>query len=206
MAYIEERLDQPDNVEVIREQIAGIIELEMTNQYELAVEDEDPVADDYKVTVFVENDEPLNTCGENIFPIVNVWLDSVRRANASSAVNYQQKTATFNIDLYQIGNYEGAYAGRKASIKVWKLARCIRAILDSDVYTYLLLRNVVGAKAITNIAAGAPQMNDSSIKVGMIRITLEVTFDQTAPMTTGETMEIIPVEVIDENGQIVINE
>lgn len=207
MARINERLDQPDNVEVIRDQLAGIIELEMLNQYELAIADDDPVAEDYNATVFVENDEPLNSGGDlNIFPIVNVWLDSVRRASASAAVNYEQKIATFNVDLYQVGNYDGAFAGRKATIKVWKLARCIRAILDSDVYTYLLLRGVVSATAITNIAAGAPQLNDSAVKVGMIRITLEVTFDQDSPITTGENMEVIPVEVIDENGQIVVKE
>lgn len=205
MARINERLNEPDAYEIIRDQIAGIIDVEMDNQFQLAIADSDPVAEDYKVTTYIENDEPLAAGSDlNIFPIVNIWLDQTRDENGTSKVNKSTDTATYRIDLYAIGNYDGKFAGRKASLKAWKLARCVRRILKSDVYTYLLLRGLVSSVGIKSMEGGAPNMADSAVKVAQVRITLDVTFDQDAPRTTGESMEIIPVTILDEFGQIVV--
>ncbi|MBQ0165512.1 MAG: hypothetical protein KBT02_00205 [Treponema sp.] len=206
MAKITERLNEPDAFEIIREQIAGILDLEMENQYQMAVTDGDPVAEDYKVTTYIENDEPLAAGSDlNIFPIVNVWLDQTRNESGSAKVNTTKETATYRIDLYAIGNYDGKFAGRKASLKAWKLARCVRRILKSDAYTYLLLRGLVSGTEIKSMEGGAPNMADSAVKVSQVRITLDVTFDQNAPRTTGEILEIIPVTILDDLGQIVVN-
>lgn len=205
MAKITERFNEPDAFEIIRDQIAGIIDIEMENQYQMAVKDGDPVAEDYKVTTYIENDEPLAAGSDlNIFPIVNVWLDQTRNESGSAKVNTAKETATYRIDLYAVGNYDGKFAGRKASLKVWKLARCVRRILKSDAYTYLLLRGLVSGSEIKSMEGGAPNMADSAVKVCQVRITLDVTFDQNAPQTTGETLEIIPVTILDELGQIVV--
>lgn len=206
MAKITERFNEPDAFEIIREQIAGILDLEMENQYQMAVTDGDPVAEDYKVTTYIENDEPLAAGSDlNIFPIVNVWLDQTRNESGSAKVNTTKETATYRIDLYAIGNYDGKFAGRKASLKAWKLARCVRRILKSDAYTYLLLRGLVSGTEIKSMEGGAPNMADSAVKVSQVRITLDVTFDQNAPRTTGEILEIIPVTILDDLGQIVVN-
>ncbi|MCQ2052252.1 MAG: hypothetical protein MJY74_08645, partial [Bacteroidaceae bacterium] len=133
-----------------------------------------------------------------------VWLDQTRNESGSAKVNTTKETATYRIDLYAIGNYDGKFAGRKASLKAWKLARCVRRIFKSDVYTYLLLRGLVSATEIKTMEGGAPNMADSAVKVAQVRITLDVTFDQKAPQTTGEILEIIPVTVLDESGQIVV--
>lgn len=206
MAKITERLNEPDAFEIIRDQIAGIIDIEMENQYQMALAESDPVAEDYKVTTYIENDEPLAAGSDlNIFPIVNVWLDQTRNESGSAKVNTTKETATYRIDLYAIGNYDGKFAGRKASLKAWKLARCVRRILKSDAYTYLLLRGLVSGTEIKSMEGGAPNMADSAVKVSQVRITLDVTFDQNAPRTTGEILEIIPVTILDDLGQIVVN-
>lgn len=207
MAEIKELLNTPDNVEVIRDQLGAILYEEMQNQYEIAMEQEDPVADDYLATVLVENDEPLNAGGDNdLFPIINIAIDSVVNAEkGTSSVNYRKKRVRFYIDCYQTGNYTGKFAGRTASLKAWKLARCVRNILDSDVYTYLLLRGIVSETAINEMRSGVPNMADAAMKVVVVRLIFEVTYDQTAPQTTGPGMEILPVVISDENGQVVVN-
>lgn len=204
MAEINERLNLPDNIEVIRDQISAIIFSEMRNQYDLAIADDDPVADDFLTTVFVENDEPLQAGGDNdLFPIVNISVDNVRRDGGAS-VNTSSRVALFNMDCYQIGNTSGKFAGRTAIIKAWKLARCIRAILESDQYTYLFLRGIVSKVRINSMTGGYPSgMENSAIKVAVVRLAVEVTYDQNSPQTTGPGLEIMPVIISDENGQVV---
>jgi len=205
MSEINERLNMPDNIEVIRDQLSAIIAYEMDNQYDLAVADDDPVADDYKTTVFVENDEPLQAGGDNdLYPLVNISVESVRKDRGAS-VNAATRIATINLDCYQIGNRDGKFAGRSCVIKAWKLARCVRAILESDQYTYLMLRGIVSNRQITSFNGGYPSgMENSAIKVSVVRIVLEVTYDQTAPQTTGPGLEIMPVTIVGEDGQVVI--
>lgn len=205
MAEIEERLDDPDNIEIIRDQISAILAVEMQHQYELAQEESDPVADDYKVTVLVENDEPLQAGVDgDLFPLINISVDTVKQDKGVS-VNGSTRTATINIDCYQIGNRAGKFAGRNAVVKAWKLARCVRAILESDYYTYLFLRGVVSRRQILSMQGGFPAgMENSAVKVGIIRIVLEVNYDQKAPATSGPGIEIMPIVISDDNGQVVI--
>ncbi len=203
-AKINVRLDEPSNLEVIRDQISGIIALEMAHQYDMAVEAEDPAYSDYKVSVFVENDEPWNVNGgQNIFPLVNVFIDDVD-SDSNSSINTCIRDANINIDCYQTGNYAGTYAGRNGSIKAWKLARCISKILDSDEYTYLDLRNIVRQKKIFKMKAGRPDI-DSAIKVVLVRISLRVNYSESAPQNSGPILEKLPVTISDENGQVVID-
>ena len=206
MAEINERLNLPDNIEVIRDQISAIIFSEMRNQYDLAIADDDPVADDYLTTVLVENDEPLQAGGDNdLFPIVNVSVDNVRRDGGAS-VNTSNRVASLNLDCYQIGNTSGKFAGRTAIIKAWKLARCIRAILESDQYTYLFLRGIVSKVRINSMTGGYPSgMDNSAVKVAVVRLVVEITYDQNSPQTTGPGLTILPVVISDENGQVVGN-
>ena len=53
--------------------------------------------------------------------------------------------------------------------------------------------------------AGVPAMNDSSIKVVLVRLTVEVTYNEDAPAVKGESLEIIPVQISDDTGQVVVN-
>lgn len=204
---ITERFNEPDNIEIIRDQMAGIIALEMDKQYEMAIDDDDPVASDFLARVLVENDEPLNAGGDNvdIFPLINVSVDSRSLVDGTSAVNYDKAQATVFVDCYQTGNNSGIFAGRKATIKAWKLARCVRRILRSDYYKYLRLRGVVSDVKIAKMKAGVPAMNDSAIKVVLVRLSVDVVFDEAAPIVKGESLELIPVQISDENGQVVVD-
>lgn len=207
MAEINERFNEPDNCEIIRDQLSAIIALEMENQFELAKAEEDPVADDFKVAVFVENDEPWQVGEEkDLFPLVNISLETAKRDKEAS-VNDRSDIATFNIDCYQTGNRTGKFAGRTAVIKAWKLARCIRRILKSDHYTYLKLRGIVSKKSISSRQGGYPAgMENSAVKVAVVRIVLEVTYDEEAPRTTGPGLEIMPVSIGNDKGQVIIIE
>lgn len=198
------RLVEPSKVEIIRDQISAIIALEMQEQYRLAVEDGDPVADDYRISEFIENDEPWNvTSGPNKFPFVNISIDHVAE-DSNSTINKTIRTVQFNIDCYQIGNYEGKYAGRNGCIKAWKLARCIDKILSSDEYTYLALRGIVQKRSISDMRAGRPD-TDSALKVVLVRLIVNVEYIENAPVNTGDNFEIMPVTISDENGQVFID-
>lgn len=205
IAQITERLNEPDNIEIIRDQIAAIIKLEMDNQYDLAVADDDPVMDDYHCEVLIQNDEPLSAGGDrDLFPCVNVVYDKSDADNAGSAsVNKSKQTAVFFIDCYQSGNSSGIFAGRNAALKAMKLARCVRKILDSDAYTYLKLRGIVGGVQIVKQDVGSVGMTESAGKVVLDRLTVNVSYDCDAPVQNGEMMEIMPVVISDENGQVV---
>lgn len=204
-AVINERLNESGSLEIIRNQLAGILAVEMAHQYELAVADSDPVADDYSVDVLVENDEPIPaTGGANSFPLINVSVEKTEHDGGSSNVNTTKRQAYINIDCYQTGNYSGPFAGRTAAVKAWKLARCVQKILDSDYYTYLLLRGLVDSKYIGEVKGGVPDM-DSAIKVVVVRIQLVVSYNSNAPQSTGLTMNILPVQISDEHGKVVID-
>lgn len=204
-AMINERLNDASNLEIIRDQISGIISIEMGAQYNYAIADEDPVADDYKVKITVENNEPLNmTSGTFDVPLINISVDHTEYGAGSSNVNTSIREAYFNIDCYQTGNYSGKFAGRTATIKAWKLARCVQKILDSDAYTYLLLRGIVQTKHIGEVKSGAPD-SDAAMQVCIVRLQLVVTYNERAPQITGNGLEILPVTISDDNGQVVID-
>lgn len=204
-AMINERLNDASNLEIVRDQIAGIISIEMGAQYDYALADEDPVADDYNIRVTVENNEPLNmTTGTLNVPLVNISIDHTEYGSGSSNVNSSIREAVFNIDCYQTGNYSGRYAGRTATIKAWKLARCVQKILDSDAYTFLLLRGIVQTKHIGEVKAGVPD-SDAAMQVCIVRLSLVVTYNERAPQTSGSGLEILPVTINDDNGQVVID-
>lgn len=203
---INERFKNSDNIEIIRDQLSSIIIEEMENQYKLAKEENDPEAEDYNLTVYLENDESLQAGGDNDnFPLMNISLESVNTDNSSS-VNKSIKKARFFLDCYQCGNYFGRLAGKNASLKSWKLARCVRRILESDFYTYLNLRGIVSQIQIQSMTGGYPSgIIESSVQVAAVRIILEVKFDASAPMAIGPEIENLPVIVTDENGKVIID-
>lgn len=204
-ALLNQRMNEPDNIEIIRDQLAFILKLELDNQYRLGVEAGDQVCDDYLVQVLVENDEPLSAGGDNdLFPLVNVSIENSQYGKGSASVNDQQSVATMYIDCYQEGNSGGVFAGRRASTKAWKLARCIRRILKADAYTYLRLRGVVSRVKITSMTAGVPNLADSAAKVVIVRITVEVAYNEQAERTTGPALELLPMKILDDNGQVLV--
>ena len=197
----------PDNIEVIRDQIAALLFLDLQNQYELAVDDADPNAGDYNVGVYIENDDPLQYLDDNVedsnpFPCVNVSLDSTDAGKGTAGVNKQDMTAQIVIDCYATGNTSStADFGTKASLKAWKVARLVRRILRAEANTYLRLRGIVGRVA-WSFQGGEPSNTRSAIKVKMVRVTLTIDYVENVAITEGELDWDIVGIVADETGRV----
>lgn len=200
----------PDNIEVIRDQIAALLFLDLQNQYELAVDKADPNAGDYNVGVYIENDDPLqylddNAEDSNPFPCVNVSLDSTDAGKGTAGVNKQDMTAQIVIDCYATGNTSStADFGTKASLKAWKVARLVRRILRAEANSYFRLRGIVGEVG-WKFQAGDPNQSQSAIRVRMVRITLTVTYVEDVDIVSGILDWSVAGIVTDDKGQIIID-
>lgn len=200
---------EPDNIEIIREQIAALLFLDLQRQHEIALEKEDPNAADYDVTVYVENDDPMQYVDDeaedsNPFPCVNVSLDSSDGDGGTASVNKQTMTAQFFIDCYATGNTSStADFGTKASLKAWKTARLVRRILRAETNTYLRLRGVVG-KVSFKFQSGEPNSVQSAIRVKMVRITVSVDYVEDVEISEGVVDWEIMGIITDEKGRIII--
>ena len=200
---------KPDNIEVIRDQIAALLFLDLQNQHEIATAAEDPNTADYDVAVYVENDDPMQYVDDeevdsNPFPCVNISLDSSDGSGGTASVNKQTMTAQVFIDCYATGNTSStADFGTKASLKAWKTARLVRRILHAEANTYLRLRGVVG-KVGFKFQAGEPNQTQSAIRVKMVRITLSVDYVEDVEISEGVVDWEIMGIITDEKGRIII--
>lgn len=208
MAEIHKLLSEPDNIEVIRDTIAAILAVELENQYALALEAGDAAARDYKVGVYVENDDPIQLVNgdTNPFPLVNVSVDSTETDNGSTKVNKHNMTSKIMLDVYATGNTAGGEdAGTKASLKAWKTARLVRNILGAEPYTYLSLQGAVTGRDLTTFQAGEPANATSAIRVKMVRITLEVSYVEDVEITGGVLLESGgKLTISDEDGHVFV--
>lgn len=206
---VHELLSTPDNVEIVRDQICGILALEAANQYELAVEAGDVRADDYNIKVYLENDQPWELQTEedkDVFPLVNVSLVSVDRGSGSTVTNKNNVTATFNIDCYTTGTFDGdGRTGRMAVIKAWKTARIIRNILCAGNYAYLGLRGVVTARQVKNMVSGMPNQQNAAGRVCIVRIVMDVDLIEFSPQVAGVEIAPISLEILDDTGLVIVD-
>lgn len=204
-------ISTPDNIEVIRDQIAGLLAVELENQARLAEEAGDPNAADYKVAVFVENDDPLQyvddqTPGANPFPCANVSVDSTGQDKGTASVGKQVMTAQFFVDVYATGNSTSAGGedfGTRAALKAWKTARLVRRILRAEANNYLRLRGIVG-RVTFKFQAGEPNRPQAAIRVKMVRVTLGVDYIEDVPVTGGSGIELISAKIADGDGRVIL--
>lgn len=205
-------ISTPDNIEVIRDQIAGLLAVELENQARLAEEAGDPNAADYKVAVFVENDDPLQyvddqTPGANPFPCANVSVDSTGQDKGTASVGKQVMTAQVFVDVYATGNSASAGGedfGTRAALKAWKTARLVRRVLRAEANTYLRLRGIVG-RVTFKFQAGEPNRPQAAIRVKMVRVTLGVDYFEDVPETGGPGIELVSGAIIADDGRVVID-
>lgn len=197
-ALIEYLLSTPDNVEIVRDQIAAILKLEIEKQGELGLS---PVP-----RVFVERSNPWGQLHEqpaNEQPIINVWFDTESFDGAASNVTERQKCeGTFNIDVYAFGTSasEGsdghAPGDELAAFACQRSLRLVRQILMSAHYTYLGLRGLVGKRwpqTLTMFRPTTDDRNAQNIVAG--RLALVVSFNEFAPQIAGEPLETLSLEV-----------
>lgn len=207
-----ELIDKQDNFEIIRDQIAAILAVEVSNQMTLA-----PVAADYKLRVYIERALPWEAFLNDpvdLSPIVNVWFDTINfDKNKSNIVERQAGTATYNIDCY--GYAEAADDGgagfiagdQGAALEAHRAIRLVRNILMAGENTYLQARGLVWQRWIRDITVYQPQITDRAVqRIHAGRIALDVIFNEFSPQITPETLELLTVQVKrQEDGQVIIN-
>lgn len=204
---VQELLKDPDNIEIVRDQIAGILALELLHQNELAQADPDlPAKEDYNVHVYIENDEPWAVQDENNpFPAVNVSFDNYK-IDTDDGSNDRIVLGTYFIDCYAAGNYDGeGFAGRVAKIKSMKIARFVRNILQAANYRYLKLRGVVNSQHIAKCESGAIKDENGAVKVGVQRIVLEAEFHENSPQVESDVLEAMGFTCNSTSGEILLN-
>lgn len=202
-----ELLNEPDNIEYIRDQIGMILGVEIANQYRLAQEASDPAASDYNIGVYVENDDPLQfvEAGENPFPLVNVSIMNTEKSKGSTSINKHIMTATFLVDAYATGNADGAEdAGMRASLKAWKTARIVRNILGAENNAYLKMRGIVTGRDMVKFEAGDPANGNSAVRIKIVRITLNVDYVEGVEICEGEELEQIRAFIRDVDGKVLV--
>lgn len=196
-ALIETLLSTADNSEVIRDQIAAILAVEIAKQVELGLT---PAP-----RVFSERSNPWGQLLEepaNESPIINVWFDSETfNGSASNITERQTCDATFNVDVYAFGTSEaqddGHHPGDElAALACHKILRVIRQILMSSHYTYLGLRGLVWKRWPQTISTFRPTTDDRNAQnISAGRLALVVTFNEFAPQFAGEPLEGLSLEV-----------
>jgi hypothetical protein len=208
MPEIHELIYEPDNVEKLRDRIAFIIKGETQNQYKIAWEQGAPDAYDFNFRVFVQNDRPYDTNGDEpgLEPIVNIMLQKIEAMDGNARMGPQKEKATFIIDCITFG-YEASedWNEKAAAIRAWKAARVIRRILMSEQYTYLGLRGIVGGRLVTSIETGVPENGGDAHAVVTARIILEVQFLERAVGIEGPIIEGVDFTVDPFNGEVLID-
>lgn len=206
-------IDKQDSFEIIRDQIAAILAIEVASQMQLATDGgEDP--NDWKLRIFTERSNPweqlLNEQSDQS-PIVNVWYDNSNFDPSGSNIVERQKTeGVFNIDCYGYGMSKddggtGHVPGDKeAAFEVQRALRLVRNILMAAEYTYLSLRGLVWQRWPQAVTVLQPQIDARQIQqiVGA-RLAFRVVFNEFSPQVEAETLELLSVDVIRaEDGEI----
>lgn len=208
-------IDKQDNFELVRNQIAAILVLEVASQMALATTaGKDP--NDWKLRIFTERSNPweqfLNDQTDTS-PLVNIWYDNSNFNKSSSNVMERQKSeSVFNIDCYGFGISSDVAVGghdpgdREAAFEVQKALRLVRNILMAAEYTYLGMRGLVWLRWPQSITAFQPEINGQQIQqISGARIALNVDFSEFSPQYVEETLEYLSVDVKRaEDGSIVL--
>jgi hypothetical protein len=186
---IKKLLSDKDNAELIRDQIAAILKLELLNQKEIADNTPDIDKKEFDIKVYLENSRPWALLGENgennPFPLVNVCLQETTEDQKPGANNQTKYNGSFFIDCYGCGNYQPENSKDYvpddflSAIRAWNTARITRNILMSGFYTYLGMQGVVRRRRIAKITTVVPQgLQDSAVSITACRIIFEVEFHE----------------------------
>ena len=210
-------IDKQDSFEIVRDQIAAILALEVAAQMALAdAASKDPEA--WKLRIFTERSNPwedwLNLTPEtDRSPIVNVWYDtgSFPRAKGDP-IKSQANVATYNIDCYGLGVSSDKTVGhnpgdREAAFEAQRAVRLVRNILMAGENAYLKLdrKTITATRWPQNITSFQPSIGNKPVQnVLAVRFALEVTFNEFSVEETPETLELLSVDVKrTEDGQII---
>ena len=207
-------IEKKDTFQIVRDQIAAILKLNVTNQMSLAAASgKDETLWDLRV--FSERNNPWEEFQDAEGPkppIVNVWYDSSDFDDAgSSSVNNQKTNAMYNVDIYACGvsaeTAEGHSSGDESAALTLHNAAClVRNILMAGVYTYLGLRGTVWGRKVTAVNIFQPSADNATVQniIGA-RISFRVTFTEESPQVDSVLLEAIAIQVDRaENGEILV--
>lgn len=208
-------IDKQDSFEIIRDKIAAILVAESASQQALATAAaKDPNL--WKLRVFTERSNPweqwLNDQTDTS-PIINVWFDNLTSdAKASNVMKRQKIDGIFNIDCYGLGISADVPAGghtpgdQEAAFESQRAFRLVRNILMAGPYTYLDLRKLVWSRTLQAGTSFQPQLDGRGIQqVLATRLALRVEFNEFAPQSEAEVLELISIDVKrTEDGEIVL--
>jgi hypothetical protein len=203
---IPDLIAEPDIVEMVRDQVAAILSLELQNQYRLAQEKQAPRALDYNVKVYVENARPYESNNPaDLLSFVNVTLPKVDIPRSNSRLGDQKETGLFHLYCAACGNDSGNFRDDKSSaLRAWKVMRLVRRILMADAYTYLGLRKTISQRHIFLMEAGTPPAPEkTALAYTVIRASLEVSFVERSTEVQGVPLEGIDFKVTPETGEVI---
>ena len=210
-------INKQDNFEIIRDQIAAILVIEVASQQALAtIALLDP--DDWKLRIFTERSNPWGQWlniepATDTSPIINIWYDNSNfDKSASNGMERQKSESIFNIDCYGVGissdePLSGHNPGDKeAAFEVHRALRLVRNILMAAEYTYLGMRGLVWSRWPQSITPFQPQIDNRAVQhVAGARIAFNVGFNEFSPQVAEETLEYLAVDIKrTEDGQIVL--
>jgi hypothetical protein len=214
MATLDALINKQDTFEIVRDQIASILALEVANQKTLASSlSEDPELWDLEIYSERANfwEKFLNEQTDQV-PIVNIVFNSLN-VDESSSTRSGTITANgvYNIYVYAHGlssdNETGGHnpGDRLAAYTLHRAIRLVRNILMASQNTYLQLRPLVSERQLDSIEIFDPAFNENPIQnVVAGRLALRVRFNEFSPQETPVDLELLSVDVKrTEDGQIV---
>jgi hypothetical protein len=219
-AKIEQLIDKQDTFEIVRDEIAAIIELEKENQKSLAIEaDKNPALWDFDVYVERSNpweliENPLNGEILSETPLINIYFDQMSfDDSASNFIEQQKADAVFTIDCLSAKNHlrdktDTITRGDKlASFDAQRIVRLVRNIIMAAEYSYLGLQGIVSWRGFQSVTMFQPNINDHPAQnVIGCRMNLAVNFIETSPQIQPVTIELISLQCErDSDGKIYFN-
>lgn len=220
-ALIEKLIDKVDGLEIVRDQIAAILVLELAEQQQKALAaGKDPEL--WRLRVFTEQSNPLGgfqvkgdgdaTEVEDGSPIVNVsFNDDTFDMSRSNIIERQVAVGTFHIDCYGHGISRDTGIGHdpgdaRAAMESQRAARLVRNILMAAAYADLGLEGLVWRRWVASRTSLQPQIDARPGQhVVALRIAMQVEFNEFSPQFEGNPLELISIEVKRaENGQVLL--
>jgi hypothetical protein len=201
---ISELIEESDTIEVVRDQLAALLSLELQNQFVLARDKGIPRPQDYNINVFVENTRPYDGAmiGYGQISLVNILISKVTVPTSNPRIGNQKEKAVIFIDCAADGNNAGDFRDDKsATFRAWKIMRLVRRIIMSDQYAYLGMRGTVTSRTVTQMEAGSPNVQ-AALALTVIRATLEVEFVERSIETPSVILEGIDYTVDADTGEV----
>lgn len=208
-------IDKQDNNEIIRDQIGAILAIEIASQKALAVTAGKTDPDEWFFDVTIESTKPLEVLsdpdgtesGEIKKGLANVFFESDTFDNpGSNVIETQNVNGNFIIDCYAHKNstFDSTdddsiidNGDELASREADRIARLVRNILMSGVYTYLKLGRdaalqIVQKRYIIKREKFAPEQQNPALEnVVGCRLSMRVDYIEFSPQTTLETLDTL---------------